>query len=235
MFDRRRLLIAAIAGACISWAAYAESGASVTADSQQRTVHFNLLGPDWARIPEGHAGVTPMKVVAELNIPRDYLTPPNPFRPKPLMQDESSIPVDVLYPSMKGAAEAQSSESKIGLIIHAAREDALPKGIQAFYSDAGRIRDSRLDNNGLCGYTDNKNPGYYGNEFYISCNKSDRTFDIICFPRFNDHRVCNETAFLGNQIGGQLIYQHETLKEHQAILDSIRKLVTSFVELTTVK
>jgi hypothetical protein len=35
--------------------------------------HYNLSGPDWAKIPEGYSGVTPEKIVAELNVPKEYL------------------------------------------------------------------------------------------------------------------------------------------------------------------
>jgi hypothetical protein len=194
------------------------------------TTHFKLLGPDWARIPEGYFGVVPEIVVTELTVPREYLA-----RRGPQQESQSNVAIEVFFPSMSGAAGAQSSEAKINLIIHAAREDGVPTGIQRAYSDGVRQREPSLDKGDLCAYVDHQSPGYAGDEFYLACDRSIRTFDIICFPQFNNRRVCSEVAFLDGKLGAQLFYQYPLLSDHGIMLDAVRKLVMSFVAPSSAK
>lgn len=193
-------------------------------DSQPAIMHFNLLGPDWARIPEGYSGLTPMKVVAELNIPEEYVT-----QYRPLTENESSIPIVVAYPSMKGATKAPFSEPHIYVGIDAHREDKSRKGVRFLFEEAMK-HNLQLDVDGLCGYVDNEHPGNAGLEFYGSCDEAERTFFITCFQPFNNRRSCSETAFLEGEIGAELTYQYSMLKDHQVMLDALRKLVMSFAQ-----
>jgi hypothetical protein len=195
------------------------------ADPQPAILHFNLLGPDWARIPEGYSGLTPTKVVAELNIPQEYVS-----QYRPLTANESSIPIDISYPAMTGTAEAQSSGAHLYAVIHAGREDHSRKGVKMLLLHDGTKRDVQLDVDGLCGYVDEVHRGNAGLEFYVSCDEAEQTFDITCFQPFNNRRSCSETAFLEGQIGAELTYQYPMLKDHQVMLDALRKLVTSFAQ-----
>ena len=208
------------------------------ADRQSEIRHFRLLGPDWARIPKGYFGVTPEKVVAELNIPQEYLTPPSFFGPKPPTITES-IPIEVLFPSMTGAAGIAASDPRryavIGGPLDAATEAGHRKGVRTIVLSSGRVRNPKLDVDGLCGYVDRVHPGYAGDEFYTSCDEADQTFSIICFPPINAHHVCNESAFLGGQIGVELFYQYPLLSEHGEMLESLKKLIASFTVSTATK
>lgn len=213
----------------------------LAADPQSETMHFNLLGPDWARIPEGYSGVTPEKIIAELNIPKEYVVLHNPFRTNgPLTQNEGSIPLAVFYPSMKGAAEYGAadgpfSETQIYLALDAGREEASRKGVRFLLSHEGMKRNSELDVGGLCGYVDEEHPGSSGQEFYSSCDEAEQTFFIDCFQPFNNHRSCGETAFFEGQIGAELSYQYPMLKDHRALLNAMKRLVRSFVQPNTQK
>jgi hypothetical protein len=189
--------------------------------------HYKLSGPDWARIPEGYSGVTPEKIVAELNIPKEYLTRYN----KSPSQPQSNISINVFYPSMKGAVRGGSPEPLIGAIIGAAREDHFRKGVRSFIRD-GVAHDPSLDVNGLCGYVDLIHPGYAGDELFIACNETDQTFTIICFAPSNGYRLCTEDAFVGGEIGAQIFYHDSLLKEHQAMLGAFKRLVLSFAQST---
>jgi hypothetical protein len=244
-------LVATISLAIVVWTvnrADADPGGGATppgglraGDPQPEIMHFNLLGPDWARIPEGYSGVTPEKITAGLNIPNEYIMLHNPFRTNgPLTQNESSIPLGVFYPSMKGAfgygaAEAPSSESRIYAVLHASREEESRKGVRSLLSGVGTRRSSQLDVDRLCGYVDNEHPGRAGQEFYSSCNESEQTFFIDCFPPYNNRRSCSETSFLEDQFGAELTYQYPMLKDHQALLGALKKLVMSFVQPNTEK
>ncbi len=191
--------------------------------------HFNLLGPDWARIPKGYSGLTPMKVVAELNIPEQYVVLGGALR-GPLTENESSIPIVVFYPSMKGASRRNSSEARINVIISAGTEEGFRNGARSLIFVDGRTRDPSLDVNGLCGYVDHVHRGWAGVEFYTSCNKSEQTFSIICHPPLNGIRSCMDGNFVGEQFGAQLFYQYSMLKEHRQILDSLKTLILSFAQ-----
>lgn len=196
-------------------------------DSQ--IMHFNLLGPDWAKIPESYSGISPMRVVAELNIPKEYVFR-NSLR-KPLTENESSIPIVVLYPSMKGGAdEGRSSAARIYAVIDAGEENRSRKGVQSLLGRPGMKVDPRLNIDGLCGYIDNEHAGAAGQLFYSSCNPTEQTFFVACFPPFRGRRSCSDTTFLEGEIGAELTYQYSLLKEHRMMLDALRRLVTSFTE-----
>jgi hypothetical protein len=199
-----------------------EAAAAQAADSD---THFKLLGPDWARIPEGYSGLTPTKIIAQLKIPKEYLN-----RQTTSGLTLSSISLAIAYPSMEGAAGAPSSDATVFAAIGAGEAALHRKGGKFFLSTGAWKREPTLDAGGLCGYVDREDPGYKGDEFYTACDEAERTFSIICFPEFNGRRVCSESAFLGGHIGAVLTYRHVILDNHRAMLDAMRKLVMSFVE-----
>jgi hypothetical protein len=139
-----------------------------------------LSGPDWAKIPEGYSGVTPEKIVAELNVPKEYLERFNGTTSQP----QSAISIAVLYPNMNSGVGAGSSQARICIIITANREDDARKGVQFLTHEEGRIRDAQSDVGSLCAFVDHQHPGYAGNEFYSSCNEAEQTFFVECFPPF---------------------------------------------------
>jgi hypothetical protein len=193
-------------------------------ESQPEIVHFNLSGPDWERIPEGYSGLAPMKLVAELNIPKQYV---DAFQP--LAQDVTNVALTVLYPSMRGVpSSGESSESQIGIIISAGKEETFRKGTRLIIFSDGLVRNPSLDVSGLCGYVDKVHPGYAGDELYTSCEGSEQSFSIVCYPLFNGRRPCTDTAFLGAPLGAQLFYQRSLLKDRNPMVGSLRNLILSF-------
>jgi hypothetical protein len=169
-------------------------------------VHFNLLGVDWSKVVRGH--VAPEKVVAEFNIPAEYLTNQKLFGFDPIKQTISSIPIAFSYPSMKGTVKARGAVTRIGALISQGSEDAYRKTVHSFISAEGRIREPSLDVNGLCGYVDHVHPGYAGVGFYVACRETDQSFSIDCFPPLNGRHPCTVTGFVNDQLAAQLFFQH---------------------------
>jgi len=186
-------------------------------------MHFSLLGPDWAKIPQGYSGVTPETVIAELNIPAEYVV----RRKQPAQT--TNVSIAFLYPSMKGAAY-ESPQTRIGGIITSGREDFFRKGVHSIIFRDGVTHDPSLDGNELCGYVDHIHVGYAGDELYTSCKEMDQTFSIVCFPPLNRRRICTSENYLEDNLSGQLIYQYSTLREHVALLEAFRTLVISFIQ-----
>jgi hypothetical protein len=141
----RRLISVVLGGSAAIGAFYLASFLSYVLEPP--IFHYKLSGPDWARIPEGYSGVTPEKIVTELNIPKEYLARYNGSPSQP----QSNISINVFYPSMKGAVRGGSPEPLIGAIIGAGREDHFRKGVRSFIRD-GVAHDPSLDVNSLCGY-----------------------------------------------------------------------------------
>lgn len=211
------------------------SGADRTravADPDTGMVHLELLGPDQDRIPEGYVGVVPEKVVAELNIPKEYLrlegSRAGPFVVPPLTTQTSNVPIEVFYPSMRGATEREVSEIRIRGIIKWADESRMRNGVRSTYLRDGVTRESDLDVSDVCGFIDAIHVGYAGTQFYVACNDTQRTFSILCSPPFNNRRVCSEDAFVGQNVGIGLSYPMSILKEHQDLLAAFKTLVRSF-------
>ena len=175
----------------------------------------------------------PMKVVAGLDIPKDYFADSD-LRRKPAPKSESNVGIVVLYPSMKGAGKGYDlSGGRIDAVLHAGREVFSRKGTHMLLTAEGMKRSPRLDVDGLCAYVDEQHPGRAGQEYYSSCEPEEQTFFVACFPPFNNRRTCNDTTFLEGEIGAELICQYPILKEHRAMLAAMRKLVASFVRPTT--
>jgi hypothetical protein len=204
------------------------------ATHQPEIVHFSLLGADWAKIPEGYSGVAPETVIAELNLPKEYVVRRNWFRNLfglgPLDRRTTNVPIAFFYPSMRGAAYDRSLETRIGAIIDGGREDHFRKGVHSIIFRDGVMRDPSLDVNGLCGYVDRTHVGYAGDELYTACKEADQTFSIICFPLLNGRRACTSDSFLGGGIGGRLFYRYPMLREHLTLLGGFKKLVMSFIQ-----
>lgn len=199
---------------------------------ESQLMHFNLLGPDWAKVPEGYSGILPEKVVAEFDIPKEYFANLKLFGFDPIEKTiEGGISITFSYPSMKGATEAPGAATRIEATITAGRsEESFRKSVHDFIFAPGRTtREPNLDVGGLCGYVDRVHPGYAGDEFYIACKETDQTFLIVCYPPFNNRHVCADNVFLGQQIVGQLGYQYHILKEHLALIGSVKQLVMSFM------
>lgn len=200
---------------------------------ESQLMHFNLLGPDRAKVPEGYSGILLEKTVGEFDIPKEYFANRKLFGFDPIKKTiEGGIPIAFSYPSMKGATEAPGAATRIEATVTAGgREDDFRKSVHDFIFAPGRTtREPSLDVGGLCGYVDRVHPGYARDEFYIACKEADQTFLIICYPPFNSHHVCADNVFLGQQIVGQLGYQYPILKEHSALLGSVKQLVMSFME-----
>jgi hypothetical protein len=197
---------------------------SVAGSDDSTALHFKLLGPEWEDWPAGYSGQIPETVIAELSIPREYVAA------DPATDRTSSILIQLSYPSMKGAVGQQSSEARINAIISATAGKSRPIGppLFSFRFMRGKTREPRLDVNGLCGYVDTQHPGSVGVEFYVACDESRRSFQIFCSPEFNHHRPCSDSAFLGGHIRAQISYQIGMLKERDAIMEAVRKLVLSF-------
>jgi hypothetical protein len=200
-------------------------------DAQTDVVRFNLLGPDWTKIPKGYFGVLPEKVVAELNIQKEYLTGRTH-----VLGDHSSadtveeIPIALSYPRMTGAVDDQNYATRVDAIITFGTEENFRKGTtHSIIFGSGNIREPNLDVNGLCGYVNRIYPGYAGVELYTACKESDQTFSIDCSPTIGARRTCIADNFLNNNIAGQLIYQYATLKDHLAVLRAFKKLAMSFL------
>jgi hypothetical protein len=198
--------------------------AETPTDPDSKIVHFNLRGPDWSRIPEGYVGIAPTRIVAQLAIPKEYLAPWTSRA-----EVVSDVSIAIFYPSMQSAVDSHS-ERRIGVIINAGKEDKARKGVRLSVFGSGQTHDPKLDVNGLCAYVDNIHPGNAGLEFYISCNEADQLFSIVCYPPFNARRVCSTHGFLVGEIGVVLMYQYPLLKEHAAMFDAVKKLVSSFIE-----
>jgi hypothetical protein len=124
--------------------------------AQTDIVHFNLLGPDWAKVPEDYHGVLPEKVVAELNIPKEYVTHRTKlfaklFGDQPSAKTVEDIPIAFSYPSMTGAADehsfatAQNFAARIDTIIRPGSAANFRKGTHAIIFGNGKTREPRLD------------------------------------------------------------------------------------------
>lgn len=232
MTGKPSLLATSALAACVIWPTVSGPRPGLCAEEPgKEVVHFNLLGTDWARIPEGHSGIAPMKVVAELNIPKEYLMRNSPpFLLAPRTENESSIPLVFLFPSLKAGEEGMSPGTRVYAIIDgSSRDERSRRGVMLLLSRLGMERAPRLDVDGLCGYVD-EYPGTIGQEFYSSCHSAEQTFFITCFPEFNYRRSCSETAFLAGEIGAELTYQHALLKDHANLLKGLTKLISSFIK-----
>jgi hypothetical protein len=238
--------VLAIASFAALLAVYDERGglpaATAALGAQADIVHFNLLGPDWTKVPKDYHGVLPEKVVAELNIPREYVTHRTKlfaklFGDRPPATTVEDIPIAFSYPGMAGAADEQSFAAgqnfaaRIDAIIRPGSEENFRKGTHTIIFGNGKTREPSLDVNGLCGYVDRVHPVYAGYEFYTACKESDQTFDIFCDPRSDTgRRICIADNFLKANMAGQTFYQYATLKDHLAVLSAFTKLVMSFLQ-----
>jgi hypothetical protein len=199
--------------------------------AQTDVVHFNLLGPDWAKVPKGYSGILPEKVVAGLNIPKEYVTHnTNLLGGQSSAKAVEDIPIAFSYPSMTGAAEDQTFATRIDAIIRLGREKYFREGTHSIIFGNGNTREPSLDVNGLCGYVDRIHSVYAGYEFYTACRVSDQTFSIFCDAPDNGRRICIADNFLKDHMASQLIYQYATLKDHLAVLRAVKKLVMSFLQ-----
>jgi hypothetical protein len=205
--------------------------------AQTNIVHFNLLGPDWAKVPKDYHGVLPEKVVAELDIPKEYVAQSNKLLgDRPSEKTVEDIPIAFSYPSMAGAIDEQNFPAgenfatRIDAIIRPGSEENFRKGTHSIIFGNGNTREPSLDVNGLCGYVDRLHPVYAGYEFYTACRESEQSFSIFCAPEYNGRHVCIADNFLKANLAGQLIYQYPTLKDHLALLGATTKLVMSFLQ-----
>jgi hypothetical protein len=183
------------------------------------SLHFTLLGPEWEDLPARYSGQVPEKPVAELNIPRGYV------ESDPAKDRTSSISIALSYPGIKAAADTRARD-RISAIIVSRREDTRPPPYLSLSRDA--VHEPKLDAGGLCGFIDTQHPGLAGVEFFWPCGEPERTFEVMCSPRFNGRRVCSDSAFVGDHIGVLLSYQMEMLQDRNAIVDAVRKLVLSW-------
>jgi hypothetical protein len=187
--------------------------------AQTDIAHFNLLGPDWAKIPKDYHGVLPEKVVAEFDIPKEYVAHRTKlfarlFGDRPSAKTVEDISIAFSYPGMTGAADEQSFATgqnfaaRIDAIIRPGSEENFRKGTHTIIFGNGKTREPGLDVNGLCGYVDRVHPVYAGYEFYTACKESDQTFDIFCDPRYDaGRRICISDNFLKDNVAGQMFYQ----------------------------
>lgn len=223
---------------CLVGDRYGLPAATRALGGQTDLVHFNLLGPDWAKVPKDYHGVLPEKVVAELNIPGEYVARNTRlFGYRPSEKTVEDIPIAFSYPSMAGAADEQNFSTgenfaaRIDAIIRPGSEENFRKGTHSIIFGSGKTREPSLDIGGLCGFVDRVHPVYAGYEFYTACRESDQTFEIFCGPQYDaGRRICIADNFLKANLAGQLFYQYATLKNHLAVLPAFTKLVMSFVQ-----
>jgi hypothetical protein len=228
---------------CLAGNRHGVRAATTVPAAQADIVHFNLLGADWAKVPKDYHGVLPEKVVAELDIPKEYVTHRTKlfaklFGDQPSAKTVEDIPIAFSYPGMTGAANEQSIAAagenfaaRIDAIIRPGSQENFRKGTHSIIFGNGKTREPSLDVNGLCGYADRVHPVYAGYEFYTACRESDQTFEIFCDPQYDSgRRVCISDNFLKENLAGQLFYQYARLKDHIAVLRAFTKLVMSFVQ-----
>jgi hypothetical protein len=106
--------------------------AEAPTNPDSKIVHFNLRGPDWSRIPEGYTGITPTRIVAQLAIPKEYITPWTSRA-----EVTGSISIAIFYPGMQSAVDLHS-EKRIDVTINAGKEDKARKGVRLLFLAAGK-------------------------------------------------------------------------------------------------